>query len=175
MNRLLIPTLSVLALAGGLAALSGPALAISTEPAVKTCAKGKILDKKSGKCVAKKAGVVDDAALAEYAYALAKEERFEESLEMLALATDQMRADVLNIRGYATRKLGRVDEGIGYYRQALAADPENVLVREYLGEALVIKGQVDDAKALLKEIEMRCGTDCEAYAHLAAAIETGGW
>ena len=58
-------------------------------------------------------------------------------------------AEALNYRGYATRKLGRVDEGIGYYLQSVALDPEYTLVREYLGEAYVIQGKLDLAKEQL--------------------------
>ncbi len=55
-------------------------------------------------------------------------------------------AEALNYRGYATRKLGRTDEGISYYLKSVSMDPKYSLVREYLGEAYVIKGQIDLAK-----------------------------
>ena len=53
----------------------------------------------------------------------------------------------------------------------MALDPEYTLVREYLGEAYVIKGELDLAKEQLAEIEKRCGTTCEPYQDLAEAIE----
>jgi len=92
-----------------------------------------------------------------------------------ALATlDMMQnpntAEALNFRGYATRKLGRLEEGIGYYRQAVALDPEYALVREYLGEAYVTQGKLDLAKSELTAIEKLCGTTCEPYQDLAEAI-----
>jgi tetratricopeptide (TPR) repeat protein len=77
----------------------------------------------------------------------------------------------LNYRGYATRKLGRIDEGVGYYLQAVALDPDYTLVREYLGEAYVSQGKLDLAHEQLSEIEERCGTTCEPYQDLAEAIE----
>jgi predicted Zn-dependent protease len=80
-------------------------------------------------------------------------------------------AVALNYRGYATRKLGRTDEGIGYYLKSVALDPEYTLVREYLGEAYVIKGEITLAKDQLGEIEKRCGTTCEPYQDLAEAIQ----
>jgi Flp pilus assembly protein TadD len=49
----------------------------------------------------------------------------------------------LNYRGYATRKLGRTDEGIGYYLKSVTLDPNCAQVREYLGEAYVIKGNYE--------------------------------
>ena len=84
-------------------------------------------------------GVIDDKSLADYAYALARDGRYQEALDTLDLMQDPNTAEALNYRGYATRKLGRVDEGIGYYKQAVALDPNYTLVREYLGEAYVTK------------------------------------
>jgi tetratricopeptide (TPR) repeat protein len=78
---------------------------------------------------------------------------------------------VLNYRGYATRKLGRVDEGVGYYRKAVELDPKYAQVREYLGEAYVIQGKLDLAKEQLNVIQSLCGTGCEEYKDLAEAIE----
>ena len=78
----------------------------------------------------------------------------------------------LNYRGYATRKLGRTDEGIGYYLKSVALDPQYPQVREYLGEAYVIQGKYDLAKDQLGTIEKLCGSkDCEYYEDLSAALE----
>ena len=79
-------------------------------------------------------------------------------------------AQALNYRGYATRKLGRTEEGIGYYLKSVALDPTYAQVREYLGEAYVIQGKIDLAKAQLATIKALCGTDCEEYEDLAEVI-----
>ncbi len=79
-------------------------------------------------------------------------------------------AKALNYRGYATRKLGRTDEGISYYLQSVKLDPQYAQVREYLGEAYVIKGRVDLAQEQLQQIQSICGTSCEEYQDLAEAI-----
>jgi tetratricopeptide (TPR) repeat protein len=79
-------------------------------------------------------------------------------------------AEALNYRGYATRKLGRVEEGVAFYKQSVAIDPDYTLVREYLGEAYVLQGRLDLAKDELAQIEKRCGTTCEPYEDLAEAI-----
>ena len=147
--------------------------AAGDENEVPTCRKGLVWDKKKQMCIPAKAGVISDDALADYAYALSSQERFQDALDVLALAVDQNNAKILNYRGYATRNLGRLDEGIRYYHQALAVDPENVLVRSYLGEAYLKKGNIDKARVLLDEIRDRCGTGCKAYVDLAAAIRTG--
>lgn len=43
-------------------------------------------------------------------------------------------------------------------------------MREYLGEAWMIKGRPDLAREQLKTIAGICGTDCEEYRDLQAAI-----
>ena len=76
-----------------------------------------------------------------------------------------------NYRGYATRKLGRTEEGVSYYLKAVALDPACVQVREYLCEANVIQGKLDLAKQQPRTIETPCGsTVCEEYEDLSEAI-----
>ncbi len=80
-------------------------------------------------------------------------------------------AKALNYRGYATRKLGRTDEGIKYYLQSVKLDPQYAQVREYLGEAYVIKGRLDLAQQQLQLIQSICGNTCEEYRDLAETIQ----
>ena len=47
---------------------------------------------------------------------------------------------VWNYRGYATRKLGRLDEGIGYYLKSVSLDPHYAAGPRISGEAYVVKG-----------------------------------
>ena len=104
--------------------------------------------------------------------ALAKAERYDEALDTLNGLQNPNTATALNYRGYVTRKLGRVDEGIGYYLKSVALDPTYVQVREYLGEAYVIQGKFDLAKDQLATIGRLCGSrDCDAYEALSDAIE----
>ena len=139
-----------------------------------TCQKGQIWDVKDHKCLVKKSGVLPDDQMVEYAYALAKADRFDEALETLDLLNDPNTPRALNYRGYATRKLGRTDEGIGYYLKSVALDPQYAQVREYLGEAYAIEGKFDLAKQQLDTIAKICGsTECEEYEDLAAAIRSG--
>jgi tetratricopeptide (TPR) repeat protein len=134
------------------------------------CPPGEVFDARSMRCVKQQAGVLPDSQLADYAYSLAKAERFEEALQVLNLLKNPNTAKALNYRGYATRKLGRLDEGIAYYRKSVALDPRYAQVREYLGEAYVIKGDMARAKAQLRAIKRICGTECEEYEDLAKAI-----
>jgi len=134
------------------------------------CPRGEVYDARSMSCVKQKSGVLPDKALAGYAYALAKAERYDEALDVLNLMKNPNTPQALNYRGYATRKLGRIDEGISYYLKSVKLDPRYAQVREYLGEAYVIKGDMARAKAQLRKIKAICGTQCEEYEDLAKAI-----
>src|SRR5271163_383668 len=136
-----------------------------------TCDPGQVWDKKKHKCLERHSGVLPDADLTEYAYALAKADRYQEAIDVLDLLQNSNTPRALNYRGYATRKLGRTEEGIGYYLQSVALDPNYPQVREYLGEAYVIEGKYDLAKDQLSTIEKLCGsTECEYYEDLADAL-----
>jgi len=135
-----------------------------------TCQKGEAWDSRSQKCVKAEKGVLPDEALTDYAFALIKAGRYGETLSMLDLLTNPNTPVALNYRGYATRKQGRLDEGIGYYLKSVALDPHYVQVREYLGEAYLLKGDAAAAKAQLQAIKRICGSVCEEYQHLAVAI-----
>lgn len=142
----------------------------SDEPVPPTCPKGQIYDSKTKTCMVDKGGMIGDKARTNYAYALAKDGRYQEALDMLNTLKNPDTAEALNYRGYATRKLGRTDEGIGYYLKSVALDPQYPKVREYLGEAYMIKNRPDLAREQLVAIKTLCGTGCEEYRDLAAAI-----
>jgi tetratricopeptide (TPR) repeat protein len=133
------------------------------------CPRGEVWDSRSGRCV-KQGSALPDKVLTDYAAALSKAGRYDEALATLDLLRNPNTAEALNYRGYATRKLGRVDQGINFYRRSVALDPRYAQVREYLGEAYVVKGDLASAKAQLHAIKGICGTSCEQYKHLAEAI-----
>lgn len=140
-------------------------------PAKPQCPRDQVYDTKSHKCVKQTSNRVSDADRTDYAYQLAKDGRYEEALALLDTLKEPGTAKALNYRGYATRKLGRTDEGIGFYLQSVKLDPHYAKVREYLGEAYVIKGQLDLAREQLQTIKSICGnTTCEEYQDLAEAI-----
>jgi tetratricopeptide (TPR) repeat protein len=166
----LVIALTASLLTGGM--LTAPAFAAGDGGSTNTptCPRGQVYSQQKQMCVDAQSNLIDDQSLTTYAYVLAKEGRYEEALATLDRLQNPNTAEALNYRGYATRKLGRVDEGIGYYLKAVALDPNYTLVREYLGEAYLVKGDVVSAKQQLSEIEKRCGTTCEPYGDLAEAI-----
>jgi tetratricopeptide (TPR) repeat protein len=138
-----------------------------------TCAPGQVWDKKTHKCLERHSGVLPDAEMTEYAYSLAKADRYQEAIDVLDMLGNSNTPRALNYRGYATRKLGRTEEGVGYYLKSVALDPAYPQVREYLGEAYVIQGKFDLAKDQLATIEKLCGSkDCEYYEDLSDALKT---
>jgi len=163
--------LGVTFLGGGLSLIAPvqPAFAIGDDASTPTCKKGSVWDSKTGKCV-KQSSSISDQDRTDYAYALAKTGRYDEALQVLDTLKNPDTAEALNYRGYATRKLGRTDEGIRYYLKSVALDPKYAKVREYLGEAYVIKGRMDLAQQQLDAIRTLCGEGCEEYRYLAAAI-----
>ena len=155
-----LPTSPALAAGGG---------GTSTTP---ECARGKVWSRSKKRCVrVKKSSGLTDDNLFEAARGFAYSGRYADALEVLALVGNADDPRVLNYKGYATRKLGRVEEGLAYYRAALRIDPDYTLVREYMGEAFLTLGQVDKAREQLAEIGKRCGTDCREYGMLDREIQ----
>jgi hypothetical protein len=129
---------------------------------------GWIYSEEQGICVRK--GSEDDAMLYQQGRALALAGYYDDALDFLG-AVGSKDSMTLTMIGYATRKLGRTEEGIAIYHQALAIDPENVNTREYLGEGYLAAGRVDLAEAELDTIARICGnTTCEQYVDLQKAI-----
>ncbi|WP_404287265.1 tetratricopeptide repeat protein [Microvirga sp. RSM25] len=136
-----------------------------------TCPRGQIYSQRSRRCVQVRSEVLTDEAVTDYAFALARAERFDEALEVLNMVRNPDTPKALNYRGYITRKLGQTEEGIGYYLKSVAMDPQYAQVREYLGEAYVIQGKLNLAREQLQVIQTLCGTECEEYRDLSEAIE----
>jgi tetratricopeptide (TPR) repeat protein len=159
-------------LAFGLSIAAGAALAAGSSPQdTPTCSRGEVYNSSTKKCEKRQAGAFSDQDLANYAYALAKAKRYDEAIEVLDLMKNPNTAQALNYRGYATRHLGKLDEGIQFYLRSVKLDPRYAQVREYLGEAYVLKGDLASARYQLRKIKRICGnTECEEYEDLEKAI-----
>jgi len=142
----------------------------NSSPTMHGCKKGQVWNKKTQKCVAAQSGILPDEELYQQGRALAKEAQYDWAIQVLSTIQDQQDPRVLNYLGYSNRKAGRLDIGITYYSKALAIDPNFNLAREYLGEGYLAAGRVDLAMNQLSAIARSCGTGCEEYRELDAAI-----
>jgi tetratricopeptide (TPR) repeat protein len=133
------------------------------------CADGTVYDADTKACVARSSELLDDADLYVTGRELALAGHYEDALDTLGAVADKD-AMTLTMIGYATRKLGRTDEGIASYHQALALDPGNLNTHEYLGEGYLAAGRIDLAELQLDVLEQLCGVDCEQYQDLNKAI-----
>tara|TARA_R110002020_G_scaffold255477_9_gene469234 strand:- start:364 stop:798 length:435 start_codon:yes stop_codon:yes gene_type:complete len=79
--------------------------------------------------------------------------------------------DALNLLAYVLRHSGDYRNAEGFYLKALGIDPQHLGANEYLGELYALSGALSKARERLAMVEAICGTDCEEYRELAAAIE----
>jgi Flp pilus assembly protein TadD len=95
-----------------------------------------------------------------------------------AVSQNPKDADANNLLGYSHRKLGNQQAAFMYYQRALQIDPNNRGANEYLGELYVEMNDLPKAEAQLQKVTQLCGTSCEEYRDLKAAIDkartTGG-
>ena len=134
------------------------------------CETGTVYEAEKKACVVADASLLDDAELYRQGNGLALAGHYESALEFLSAVRNKHDAMVLTMIGYSKRKLGAVDEGIAYYQQALAIDPDNLNTHEYLGEGYLASGRIDLAEAQLDRLQALCGIECEQYQDLAKAI-----
>jgi tetratricopeptide (TPR) repeat protein len=80
-------------------------------------------------------------------------------------------AGVANLIGYSYRKLGDYRLSQTWYERALKADPNHVLTWQYYGLWQIEQGNRDQASYHLSRIAAICGTGCDEYRSLAAALE----
>jgi tetratricopeptide (TPR) repeat protein len=81
-------------------------------------------------------------------------------------------ADVANLIGYSSRKLGRYDDSKTWYERALAADPNHTVTWSYYGMWHAEQGNLLKAKEYLTKVASLCGnTTCREYTMLKGVIE----
>ncbi|RMD88624.1 MAG: tetratricopeptide repeat protein [Alphaproteobacteria bacterium] len=142
----------------------------------KECADGEYFDWSSKTCKKpREQGSVDDDILYRAVRELAYAGRHESSLMLIAAMSEEAQNSdrVLTYLGFNYRKLGNVDLGLHYYRKALAINPDNILVRSYLGQYYAETGAIELARAQLSEIRRRGGRNTWAEFALRMAIDTG--
>jgi Flp pilus assembly protein TadD len=138
-----------------------------------SCKNGQVWDKKTESCVDAKESRIDDDTRYQAARELAYAGRYDDALNVLAAMSDQTESRVLTYYGFTHRKAGRAELGMQYYQQALAADPDNLLARSYMGQGLVEAGNVKAARVQLAEIVARSDGSSWPEMSLRQAIKTG--
>jgi tetratricopeptide (TPR) repeat protein len=93
------------------------------------------------------------------------------AIEQLKALGHDDRPNVANLIGYSYRKLGDYKLSQIWYERALKADPNHVLTWQYYGLWQIEQGNRDQAQYHLNRIATICGTGCEEYRSLAAALE----
>jgi len=79
-------------------------------------------------------------------------------------------ADVANLIGYSSRKLGRYEDSKLWYERALAADPAHARTWSYYGMWHAEQGNLLKAREHLAKVETLCGTRCREYTELKGVI-----
>ena len=92
---------------------------------------------------------------------------FEKALENLSGS-----ADVQNFLGYAYRKSGNLDKALEHYELALGINPNHKGALEYLGEAYITLGDLNNANVQLQFLQRICSPiPCEEVKELERAIK----
>ena len=129
------------------------AMAAGSEPTDTTVDCSKKINAKKPECKKDQQSNLSDDQIYNSAYWLAQSGRYGEALSQLKLAKDKNNPRILNYMGFTTRKLGRVDEALTYYKRALTVNPDYTLARAYMGEAFLQQGKLALAREQLSEIE----------------------
>jgi tetratricopeptide (TPR) repeat protein len=130
--------------------------------------------KKAKKKPSKQSSVEDPAFASGYraAYATIYDRNdYAAAIDQLKALGHDDHANVANLIGYSYRKLGDYRLSQIWYERALKADPKHVLTWQYYGLWQIEQGNRDQAQYHLSRIAAICGTACEEYRSLAAALE----
>lgn len=134
------------------------------------CNRGWTWDQSQRRCV-RNNSALDNESIYQAGRMHAEAGDYDQAIEVLMIGADRGDKRILNYLGFAHRKAGRIDVGLGYYQKAIEIDPEYTLVREYMGEALLQKGDLEGALDQLAEIRRLCQSrDCGEYRELSGQI-----
>lgn len=79
-------------------------------------------------------------------------------------------ADIHNLLGFSSRKMGLYEESEKHYRKALSLDPDHKGALEYMGELFLTLNRPDEARALLERLGKVCWLGCDEKDELKEAI-----
>jgi tetratricopeptide (TPR) repeat protein len=80
-------------------------------------------------------------------------------------------ADVANLVGFASRKLGRYDDAKIWYEKALASDANHARTWSYYGMWHAEQGNMLKAQDHLEKVRLICGTGCREYVELKGVMD----
>jgi Flp pilus assembly protein TadD len=143
----------------------------SVDKTMAKCKHGMVYSENKKKCVKANKSSMNDTQLFEIAREMAYAGQYDNALVVLDAAKNQNDPRILNYKGYANRKAGRVDLAMTYYQKAIAIDGNYLLARSYMGQGLIMQGKVEEARAQLIEIRDRGGKDTYAYHALYDALK----
>ena len=173
MRRLMITSAMIAAPAMAMAVGGGDDTPPTPTETTTTCTNGMVWDSESKSCVEPTDSSLKDTerldAVREFAYL----GQIDDAIGVLDAMADQTSDGVLTYRGFTARKAGNMDDALVWYAKALAANPDNLLARSYMGMAYVESGEIELARAELSEIRQRGGRQTWAEVALRMAINSG--
>ena len=102
----------------------------------KNCIGKRVYDESKGRCVRPKQSSLNQDELYDAAREKAYAGRYDDAIGVLDDMADQNSDRVLTYRGFTARKLGQIALANVYYEKAIAANPDNILARSYMGQGL---------------------------------------
>ena len=157
-------------------AVTVPALAVDSpspmadKPKAETSSKVKAAKKKKSTKQKKSEQQFIDGYKAAHAL-IYKRHNYKAGLDKLKSLGRDDNADVANLIGYSSRKLGRYEDSKLWYERALAADPTHSRTWSYYGMWHAEQGNLLKARDHLAKVESLCGTKCRDYTELKGVIE----
>jgi Tfp pilus assembly protein PilF len=170
----LVSALSLTVLTAPLASAAGDDVTAPPPPTPTVrCPAGQIHDQKAGKCVPAKSSSLTDQERYQAVRELAYAQQYAAAAQVLDAMSDPSDDRVLTYRGFLMRKTGRLEQAGEYYRSALNKNPNNLLVRSYMGQGFVEAGNLVAARGQHDEILARGGKGTWAEESLRKALSSG--
>lgn len=165
--------ISFFALSGTASSAGSDSTAPPTPTPTQTCTNGEIYDQKAGKCLPVKSRAFDDEDKYQAVRELAYSARYAAASMVLDAMSDPQDDRVLTYRGFLLRKTGQFEQALHFYKAAIDRNPNNLLVRSYMGQGLVESGELSAAYRQYEEITARRGLGTWAEVSLRRAISSG--
>lgn len=145
----------------------------TTTSTTSECEGAQIWDKKTETCVAAVESRFNDAERYGAVRELAHAGAYGRALDILGTFENALDDGRLTYLGFVTRQMGEVDSAMNWYQAALDVNPNNLLARSYMGQALLSQGDAEMARAQLREIRARGGRETWPERALELALRDG--